>query len=86
MTLSLDKRGESFGLLLDDYVIDRLSESEALAFVAALTAGRAVMRVSIVPIFGRIVSLDVELGSSRSSIRRNWGSGLADWEQRLLGS
>jgi hypothetical protein len=86
ITLSLDKRGESFGLLLDDYVIDRLSESEALAFIAALTAGRAVVRVSTVPIFGRIVSLEVELGSSRLSIRRNWGSGLADWERRLLES
>jgi hypothetical protein len=85
ITLSLDGRGESFRLLLDDYVIDGLSPSEALGFIAALAAGRALVRVSKVPIFGRSVNLDVDLGSSRRlSTRRRWGSGLASWEQRLL--
>jgi hypothetical protein len=85
ITLSLDGRGESFRLLLDNYVIDGLSPSEALGFIAALVAGRALVRVSKVPIFGTSVNLDVDLGSSRRlSTRRRWGSGLASWEQRLL--
>jgi hypothetical protein len=84
--LSLDGRGESFRVLLDDYYeIDGLSPPEAIEFIAALVAGRALVRVSKVPIFGRSVNLDVDLGSSRRlSTRRRWGSGLASWEQRLL--
>jgi hypothetical protein len=47
MTLSLDGRGESFRLLPDDYLeIDGLSPPEALEFIAALLAGRALVRVS----------------------------------------
>jgi hypothetical protein len=87
ITVSLDKQGESFRVLLDAYVIDGLSASDVLAFIAALKEGRAVVRVSTVPILGRSVSLDLELGASRRvSTRRKWGSGLADWEQRLLES
>jgi hypothetical protein len=86
ITLSLDGRGESFRVLLDDYYeIDGLSPPEAIEFIAALVAGRALVRVSKVPIFGRSVNLDVDLGSSRRlSTRRRWGSGLASWEQRML--
>ena len=85
MTLSLDRRGELIRLLLDDYEIEDLSPPEALEFIAALVAGRALVRVSKVPIFGRFVNLDVDLGSSRRfSTGRRWGSGLASWEQRLL--
>ena len=83
--LSLDGRGESFRVLLDYYdEIDGLSPPDALEFIAALVAGRALVRVSKVPIFGRFVNLDVDLGSSRHlSTRRRWASGLASWEQRL---
>ena len=85
MTVCLDKRGESLRLLLDDYVIEELSPSEALEFIAALVAGRALVRVSKLPIFERSVNLDVDLGASqRFSTQRGWGSGLASWEQRLL--
>ena len=84
MTVSLDPRGEFSRLLLDDYVIE-ISSSEAFEFIAALVAGRAIVRVSKVPILGRRVDLDVDVGSSRRvSVRRRWGSGLASWEQRLL--
>lgn len=85
ITLSLDKRGETLRLLLDDYVIEGLSPSETLEFIATLVADRAVVRVSRVPIFGKYVDLDVDLASSRRiSTRRRWGSGLANWEERLL--
>ena len=84
MFLSLDPRGEFIRLFLDDYVIEELSPPEALGFIAALVAGRALVRVSKVPIFGRFVNLDVDLGSRRFSTGRRWGSGLAGWEQRLL--
>ena len=85
MTLSLDQRGESLRLLLDDYVIEELSPPEVLEFIAALVAGRALVRVSKRRIFGRFVNLDVDLSSSRRfSTQRRWGSGLAGWEQRLL--
>jgi hypothetical protein len=84
ITLSLDRRGELIRLLLDDYVIEELSPPEALEFIAALDAGRALVRVSKLPIFGRFVNLDVDLGSRRFSTQRRWGSGLASWEHRLL--
>jgi hypothetical protein len=85
LVLSLDRRGEFIRLLLDDYVIEELSPPAALEFIAALVAGRARVRVTKVPIFGRFVNLDVDLGSSRRfSTRRQWGSGLTSWEQRLL--
>jgi len=86
ITLSFDRRGESTRVLLDpDYEIEGLSPPEALEFIAALAAGRAIVRVSKVPIFGRFVDLDVDLASSRRiSTRRGLGSGLAGWEQRLL--
>ena len=85
ITLSLDRRGELIRLLLDDYVIEELSPPEALEFIAALVAGRALVRVSKRRIFGRFVNLDVDLSSSRRfSTQRRWGSGLAGWEQRLL--
>jgi hypothetical protein len=86
ITLSLDGRGESFRALLDDYSeIDGLSAPEALEFIAALIAGRAVVRVSKVPPFGRLVNLEVDLSSSRRlSAQRRWGSGLASWEETLL--
>jgi hypothetical protein len=83
MTLSLDRRGEFIRLLLDDYVVEELSPPEALEFIAALVAGRARVRVSKLPIFGRLVNLDVDLGSRRFSTQRRWGSGLASWEHRL---
>ena len=84
MTLSLDSRGEFIRLLLDDYVIEELSPPEALEFIAALVAGQVRVRVSKLAIFGRLVNLDVDLGSRRFSTRRRWGSGLASWEYRLL--
>jgi hypothetical protein len=85
MTLSLDQQGETLRLLLDGYVIEKFSPPEVLEFIAALVAGRALVRVTKVPIFGRFVNLDVDLGSSRPfSTRRRWGSGLASWEHRLL--
>jgi len=84
ITVSLDPRGEFARLLLDDYVIE-VSASEALEFIAALAAGRAAVRISKAPILGRFVNLDVDLRSSRRlSTQRKWGSGLANWEQRLL--
>ena len=86
MTVSLDKQGKHCRLLLDpDYRIEELTPSEALEFIAALVADRALVRVSKAPIFGKYVDLDVHLGSSRRfSTRRGWGSGLTGWEDRLL--
>src|SRR5579872_2080330 len=57
MTVCLDPRGKKARLLLDDYVIDGLSPSESLGFISALVGGRARVRVSKVPIFGRSVNL-----------------------------
>jgi hypothetical protein len=75
---------EFIRLLLDDYVIEELSPPEALRFIAASVADRALVRVSKGKILGRFVKLDVDLGSRRFSTQRQWGSGLAGWEQRLL--
>ena len=85
LIVSLDKPGETARIHLDDYVIEGITSTEAIEFVAALIAGRAHVRVSKTPIIGRSVHLEVDLGPSRRlSERRRWGSGLAGWEQRLL--
>jgi hypothetical protein len=86
MTVCLGNGGETLRLLVDpDYVIEGLSPPETLEFVAALVAGRAIVRVSEMRIFGKVVDIDVELGPSRHlTARRNWGSGLASWERQLL--
>lgn len=87
ITVSFDKRGKSLRLLLDDYVIENLTEKDALSFIDALAAGRAKVRVSKVPVFGKTVRLELQARSSqRFSTRRRWGPGLADWERSLLAS
>lgn len=77
ITVSFDKRGKSLRLLLDDYVIENLTEKDALSFIDALAAGRAKVRVSKVPVFGKTVRL--ELQRVRRSGSQHAGDGDQAW-------
>ena len=80
ITLSFDKQGESVRLVLDGYRIDSIPASEAPGFIAALSQGRAAVRVAKTLMFLRLVTLDVEVAPARHiSETRNWVKGLSDW-------